>query len=60
VTDQGSLLIVTPAPLTRGQAPATLTAPLQNSGPVWSLPRCRICGRVLRFVNPYPRIPPRR
>jgi hypothetical protein len=60
VTDQGSLLIATPAPLTRGQAPAILTAPLQSSVPVWSSPRCRICGRVLRFVNPFPRIPPRR
>jgi hypothetical protein len=56
VTDHSSVSITSPASLLRGQAAMAATLPPPRLG----APRCRICGRVLRFINPYPRIPPRK
>jgi hypothetical protein len=56
VTDQGSISIASPASLPRGQsAVIAVQAPAR-----YGIPRCRICGCALRFINPYPRIPPRK
>ena len=56
VTDHGSISITSPPSLPRGQADAALT--MQPPPELMPFrPRCRICGRVLRFINPYPRIP---
>ena len=70
VTDQGSLLITSPASSECGKVDATaIAAPPPSSAawpPRWPEKRlgvwlcCRICGRRGRFVDPFPRIPRRR
>jgi hypothetical protein len=63
VTDQGSLSIASPASFECGPAEASesqeASSPAQSSGPdLWL--RCRICGRLGRFIDPFPRRPRRR
>jgi hypothetical protein len=70
VTDQGSLLIACSASFQCGPAEATPTGVSEGSGaavrPRWPETRpgvwlcCRICGRIGRFIDPFPRIPRRR
>ena len=67
VTDQSSISIATPASFECGRAQTTVAPRSQAARlPRWpqkqaSLwPRCRICGRMSRFVDPFPRIPIRR
>jgi hypothetical protein len=62
VTDQGSVPITSPALFERGPADAVENPPPQSwleTQPVLWL-RCRVCGRVGPFINPFPRIPRRR
>ena len=56
VTDPSSVLITSPASLPGGQEKTVFALP----PPRYGQPRCRICGRVLRFINPFPRNPPRK
>ena len=56
VTDQGSISIISPASLPRGQGAVMNAQPPARYG----APQCRICGCALRFINPYPRIPRRK
>jgi len=70
VTDQGSLSIASPVNMREWDTPSTRTA-IQPSiaavvarrGPE-NRPghrlHCAICGRIGRFVDPFPRFPPRR
>lgn len=60
VTDQGSISITSPASLSGGQVDADTSQPLWPEPATWRPPRCRICGRVFRYINPYPRIPQRK
>ncbi len=59
VTDQGSIPINSPASLSGGRVGSDTSKPPPDSG-IWRTPRCRICGRVFRYINPYPRIPQRK
>jgi hypothetical protein len=63
VTDQASLSITSPASFECGPADARENPSAQQcwteSQPVLPL-RCRICGRVGRLVDPFPRTPPRK
>jgi hypothetical protein len=63
VTDQGSLSITSPASFDRGGAEAVQDPAAshfwQGIQPRW-WPRCRICGRTGRFIDPFPHIPRRR
>jgi hypothetical protein len=63
VTDQGSLLVVSPASFDCGKADAVKHPPASQSWhesqpALWL--RCRICGRAGRFIDPFPHIPHRR
>jgi hypothetical protein len=63
VIDQSSLSIASPASFDCGRADAAKHPPAPQSGQqiqpfLW--PRCRICGRTGRFIDPFPRIPRRR
>jgi len=63
VTDQGSVSIVSPASFDCGRADAVEHPPgsllwHERQPALW--PRCRICGRSGRFIDPFPRIPHRR
>jgi hypothetical protein len=70
VTDQGSLLIISPSSSGCGPIDAIPVDVPSKSGdtlpPRWPekrpgvWPCCRICGRSGRFVDPFPRIPRRR
>jgi hypothetical protein len=60
VTDHGSISITSPASLSGGQADADTSKLLRPEAVTWQPPRCRICGRVFRYINPYPRIPQRK
>jgi hypothetical protein len=60
VTDHSSLSIAPPASLSGGQVEASESQPLRPEPATWQPPRCRICGRVFRYINPYPRIPQRK
>jgi hypothetical protein len=63
VTDQGSLSITSPASFECGPADRQADPPLPQyrpeAPPVLPL-RCRICGRVGRFIDPFPPTPPRK
>jgi hypothetical protein len=63
VTDQGSVSIVSPASFDCGTTDAVEHPPesqsWHESQPALWL-RCRICGRIGRFIDPFPRIPHRR
>jgi hypothetical protein len=66
VTDQGSLSITSPALFSCGPAEATTPIKIPSTAafglvqqPLVLL-RCRICGRLGRFINPFPRIPRKR
>ncbi len=63
VTDQGSLSIVSPALFDCGDADAINHPAVPRTRPerqpqLWL--RCRICGRMGRFIDPFPRIPRQR
>jgi len=60
VTDHGSISITSPASLSGGQVEADTSKPFSPEPVTWRPPRCRICGRVFRYINPYPRIPQRK
>jgi hypothetical protein len=60
VTDHSSLSIAPPASLSGGQVEASESQPLRPEPATWQPPRCCICGRVFRYINPYPRIPQRK
>ena len=70
VTDQGSLSIAGPALSECGPVePTPIEAPNRSGGdllPRWPETRpgvwmcCRVCGRMGRFMDPFPRIPRRR
>ena len=70
VTDQGSLLILSPSSSPCGPIDAIATDVPPKSGnarfPQWPEKRpgvwlcCRVCGRAGRFVDPFPPIPRRR
>jgi hypothetical protein len=63
VTDQGSLSITSPASFDCGPADPQEIPSTPHSWPEarLTLPlRCRICGRVGRFIDPFPRIPRRK
>jgi hypothetical protein len=60
VTDQGSLLIASPASFDCGRADALKHPPAPQEIQPWLWPHCRICGRPGRFIDPFPRIPQRR
>ena len=60
VTDQGSISITPPASLSGGQVDSDTNQPLRPESVTWGPLRCRICGRVFRYINPYPRIPQRK
>jgi hypothetical protein len=60
VTDHGSLSIASPASLSGGEVDADTPKPRSPESATWGPPRCRICGRVFRYINPYPRIPQRK
>ena len=60
VTDHGSISIASPASWSGGQVDADTNKPLRPESVTCRLPRCRICGRVFRYINPYPRIPQRK
>jgi len=71
VTDQGSLLIASPASSECGKVDATAIETPPRCEVAWLPPRwpekrpgiclcCRICGRAGRFVDPFPSIPRRR
>jgi len=59
VTDQGSISITPPASLFGARVDLGTSKPLPESV-TWSPPRCRICGRVFRYIIPYPPIPQRK
>jgi hypothetical protein len=69
VTDHSSLLIASPASSKGGKDATAIQAPPRSNAaglPRWPEPRpgirlcCRICGRVGRFVDPFPSIPQRK
>jgi hypothetical protein len=60
VTDHGSISITPPAYLSGGRVDVDTSQPLRSQAVTWWPPRCRICGRVFRYVNPYPPIPQRK
>lgn len=60
VTDHGSVSITSPASWSGGEVDAGTAKPLSLESVSWRPPRCRICGRVFRYINPYPRIPQRK
>jgi hypothetical protein len=70
VTDQGSLLILSPSSSSCGPIDATPTDIPPRPGniclPHWPEKRpgvwlcCRVCGQTGRFVDPFPPIPRRR
>jgi len=67
VTDQGSLSVISPAPFGCGETitmpvtgPLPSTLPGRLEKPLDLCPRCSICGRPGRFVDPFPHIPRRR
>jgi hypothetical protein len=63
VTDQGSLSIISPASFEGGAADPQENLPIPQSWPEVqpALPlRCRICGRIGRLIDPFPRTPCRK
>jgi len=68
VTDQGSLSIACPASFVCGPVPKPGNAlfsrwPETPPGPGTEITRwlrCQICGRIGRFIDPFPRLPRRR
>jgi hypothetical protein len=60
VTDQGSLSIISPAPYRCGIPKAVPVVAAWLGIRAGHGLRCAICGRRGRFVDPFPRIPPRR
>jgi hypothetical protein len=70
VTDQGSLSItcsaisacgaVEPAAAELAQAYVVTRRPLWPQSQPGVHLRCRVCGRIGRFIDPFPRIPRRR
>ena len=63
VTDQGSLSITSPASFEGGPADPQESPPISQSWPEVQpalLLRCRICGRMGRLIDPFPRTPRRK
>lgn len=60
VTDHSSLSITSPAFLSGGQDKTALKKPPRLESVTRRPPCCRICGRVFRYINPYPPISQRK
>lgn len=60
VTDHSSISISSPASWSGGQVEADARKAPWPEAVAWGPPRCRICGRAFRYINPYRRIPQRK